>query len=605
MADLNLPGIRTNLKETNFALNVASVPPSDNIVFLGAAGDGPLFQAINVTRPSETYLTLGDYKTDSINNRYLMAAVNEAYNMGARNVTVMRICGLSASADLGQIILTGTYPGEKYNKVQYSVENGVAAAAASLTLVNEEVVPENVLTLTALEAGAAGNDLAVVCDGTDLEIAGINFSLANYVDVTALVDAINDLQSVTGVSAAVEIGHGADSPASLAVVDETLAGGLDSTASLKVWKVLQSLETEPTATFVFDNYANVGALVDAINSSSLDVVATLDSGVVGTDAISLPAVAKTALVGGDDQEDMLLGAYDGDASTDYRACLEKAYNLLIDLQCDIVVPLGVSFGVGNKTDSLRLAEFCFESGQRDNDVMGMINTETISDISLAGIQTAVAAFSTADNVHTVLTGDGTVDLGRYISIVLGPDILVGDAIKGDYYTAPAAAYAGLLSKLAPQSGTTNKTVTTAKGLRFMFSPAQIAALNANKLITLRAKSGRGVVVVEGLLASLAGSDFQSIASVRTIFEVMKRVRSAADPFIGEPLDATHVDALKNAISTVLNGAIDAAVINGGDFEVYFGGVNAIIGDVNIELQLDIPSEIRRIICTVSRRIANL
>lgn len=385
---------------------------------------------------------------------------------------------------------------------------------------------------------------------------------------------------------------------------------------LLVWNVADSKLNKPRATFTYDLtiIKTLKDLATAINANQAtgDLRIVVATGQDNTNTAVLADVlnTETFLEGGDDELISELGSYDltGETyGTGYRGLLAKAYDLFFEYDADLVIPLGVCVGFRgatptyDKQDALELAKFCFEAAQRNNDIIGVIGVEPLADTTLSGISAFCNKLVEADNTYVV---DG-VDLGRYINIVIGEPIFNDTAFGGNYINLAPACYFGLASSLAVQSGTTNKIIPNATNLRYNFSPAQTEALKDNKFTVLRYKVGRGVVVIEGLLASLATSDFQALSTVRIIHGLMKAVRTATDPFIGEPLDIPHVNSIETAISDVIATFAKNGAITNGTFNLFFGGNNSIVGDIDVELELEIPSELRRILVTVSRRFPNL
>jgi phage tail sheath protein FI len=376
---------------------------------------------------------------------------------------------------------------------------------------------------------------------------------------------------------------------------------------IRIWNVADSAlnKVAPTVAYAKADYTSINLLVNQINKDSAisDVRATVVLGKENTVSTTLATVAKTVLAGGDDQLTEELGDYT--LGTGLRGALAKAYDIFVEFETKLVVPLGVSVGftddatpVFDKQDAQKLAEFCYEAAKRNNDIIGVIPVAPLNDTSLAGVKALADKLATVDNTYKD-TEEG-IDIGKYINIVVG-EPLFSDTTIGGYANTASACYFGLASKLPVQSGTTNKTISGANSLRYTFSPTQIENLRANKFTVLKYKLGRGVVVVEGLLGSLPISDFQALSTLRIIHSITDAIRDAVDPFIGEPLDVAHVNSIQTALQEVLATYAKNGAISTGTFELYFGQTNQIVGDVDVELDLEIPSELRRVKVTVSRR----
>jgi hypothetical protein len=385
---------------------------------------------------------------------------------------------------------------------------------------------------------------------------------------------------------------------------------------LRIWNIADSLasKVETTKTYLFATYTTLGSLALAVNANSAlsDVRMTVTTGQEATASTTLAVVAKTTLLGGDDELKPTLGTYPADIETQdgtgYRGMLAKAYRLFYEHDADMVVSLGVHVGMTedatptyDKEDATVLANFCFGAALRNNDIYGIIDVAPLNNDlypGLAGVSDWANELAAVDNTYT----DGEIDLGRYINIVVGEPIFNDNSI-GSYANTSAACYAGLASRLPVQSGTTNKVIDNAVALRTNLSPTQTEYLKNNKFTVLRYRNGRGVVVTEGLLASLEGSDFNALSTVRIIHGIIKAIRSATDPFIGNPLDVPHVNSIDTAIRDVLKTFAASGAITTGTFQLFFGE-GRVVGDIDVDLELEIPSELRRIMVTVSRKYPN-
>lgn len=337
----------------------------------------------------------------------------------------------------------------------------------------------------------------------------------------------------------------------------------------------------------------------------------------GIEDLIMADVVDQPLAGGSDQavigEDIELGKYSsvdefGDPvpGEGYRAALEAAYDLIVDYNVKTVVPLGVYVGFDetkyDRTDADVLVNFCYTAARRNNDITAVINVRPFKGVSLADVKEEVdALYKVADNRYI---SEDNVDIGKYLSIVAGEGIF-SDQELGTYTNTLSAAYAGLVSTLPIQSGSTNKVINGIASLRYNLSPAQAGDLRDKRFTVIRNKFNRGVTVVEGLVASLPTSDFQSLSTVRVVHGVMNAIREVVDPFIGEALDIPHITSLENAISGRLDKFVDDGALTSASFQILFPQNAAIMGDVRVALELGIASELRRILVTVSRSVTQI
>ena len=337
----------------------------------------------------------------------------------------------------------------------------------------------------------------------------------------------------------------------------------------------------------------------------------------GIEDLIIANVVDQPLAGGSDQavigEDIELGKYSsvdefGDPvpGEGYRAALEAAYDLIVDYNVKTVVPLGVYVDFDetkyDRTDADVLANFCYTAARRNNDITAVISVRPFKGVSLADVKEEVdALYKVADNRYI---SEDNVDIGKYLSIVVGEGIF-SDQELGTYTNTLSAAYAGLVSTLPIQSGSTNKVINGIASLRYNLSPAQAGDLRDKRFTVIRNKFNRGVTVVEGLVASLPTSDFQSLSTVRVVHGVMNAIREVVDPFIGEALDIPHITSLENAISGRLDKFIDDGALTSASFQILFPQNAAVMGDVRVALELGIASELRRILVTVSRNVTQI
>ncbi len=337
----------------------------------------------------------------------------------------------------------------------------------------------------------------------------------------------------------------------------------------------------------------------------------------GIEDLIMADVVNQPLAGGSDQavigEDIELGKYSsvdefGDPvpGEGYRAALETAYDLIVDYNVKTVVPLGVYVGFDetkyDRTDADVLVNLCYTAARRNNDITAVINVRPFKGDTLAEVKDEVdALYKVADNRYI---SEDNVDIGKYLSIVAGEGIFI-DQELGTYTNTLSAAYAGLVSTLPIQSGSTNKVINGIASLRYNLSPAQAGDLRDKRFTVIRNKFNRGVTVVEGLVASLPTSDFQSLSTVRVVHGVMNAIREVVDPFIGEALDIPHITSLENAISGRLDKFVDDGALTSASFQILFPQNAAIMGDVRVALELGIASELRRILVTVSRSVTQI
>lgn len=294
-----------------------------------------------------------------------------------------------------------------------------------------------------------------------------------------------------------------------------------------------------------------------------------------------------------------------------------AYGLLENYSVDMVVPTGVCADdeLVGKFDNFayELALFCAVSSHRNHATMGMIKTSSPDDASLKSIEAHTKKLESLDNVYFMRDMKGNVilnseqqpiDLGRYISVIAGGDVIINNTRLGAYANNSAAAYAGFLSALPINSAPTNKVLEYAKGLKIKYSNNQLDRLTDNRYITFKyKKNGEKVAVVDAMTCSRPGSDYARQSSMRSVREVANDIREVADPFLGEPNTVQQRNALSALIDKKLGQhkgtESEPGSIQDYSFQVIATALDELIGQAKIELTIVPAQELRRITTVIS------
>jgi phage tail sheath protein FI len=122
----------------------------------------------------------------------------------------------------------------------------------------------------------------------------------------------------------------------------------------------------------------------------------------------------------------------------------------------------------------------------------------------------------------------------------------------------AAAVAGLLSSLSPQSSPTNKPLPGVTKLAQRFSYGEIKQLVQGRVMVLEERQG-GAKVVRGLTTD--NGAFKQVTTRRITDAAKAGIRQASDPFIGKLNNERVRKALKSAIASFLDTMVsDEALI---------------------------------------------
>jgi len=211
----------------------------------------------------------------------------------------------------------------------------------------------------------------------------------------------------------------------------------------------------------------------------------------------------------------------------------------------------------------------------------------------------------------------TVDTGRYMQIVAGPDVLLSQKQLGTYIANPAGVFAGYMSTLEPQIATTNKSLPGIEGTVYEFTNSQINQLAGGQsydttnnqsgyggayVVLRRSSDGRLIVNLDNT-ASIRTSDYKQAQVMRIVDAVVEQLRVIGSRYIGEPNHFGTRQALRNAIRGELDSIAESRAIAGGEnigysFSVTANATDTVLGRIRIELVLRPALQIRSINVTV-------
>lgn len=370
------------------------------------------------------------------------------------------------------------------------------------------------------------------------------------------------------------------------------------------------------------DYPTFGQLVDAINADPNNGLfkAYTDYDEALTKDLKVNVTETNAngdfLVGGNDGVSVskaeMYEALSGKRDADGYIEVAGAYQLLEDYSVDWVMPLGVyaddKLPGRYQNFAYELALFCAVLSSRTKTTLGVIGMKPCADTSLAGIQAYAQHLTTFNNEYpmldsvgnVVLDGNGRpIDLGKFVSVVGGPDVVFYTASLGRHFGPAAIAYLGLNMTIAPQAAPTNKAINGVQGLRFRLSNKQHNDILGNRIVTLKVKNDNGaregkVCPVDGVTAALPTSDYTRLSTAKVVRSVVDHIRSVSEPYIGEPNTVEQRNALSAAISKRLSNLRQEGVIAGYEFVVQATQLDQVLGQCSIELSIVPPQELRKI-----------
>lgn len=194
------------------------------------------------------------------------------------------------------------------------------------------------------------------------------------------------------------------------------------------------------------------------------------------------------------------------------------------------------------------------------------------------------------------SNDFEKDLGKYLSIVASWPVMTNasDSTGAGYIASGAALYAGMLAGLAPWQGSTAKAI----GGRNVRLPVKVAKRHLNELVGARYVmfTGTPVTVVDGPTSALPTSDFTRNMTMRLVNEVIRRLRAAAKPYLGDVLTAIAKSSLDTALKKSL---AEVQRLSEGALEQFVVGItqtptDKARGTARVTLTLRIINELRRL-----------
>lgn len=163
-------------------------------------------------------------------------------------------------------------------------------------------------------------------------------------------------------------------------------------------------------------------------------------------------------------------------------------------------------------------------------------------------------------VNQIKTSNGTDDAPADKRVVLcAPGLRTFDPVEGggSVVTLPgrytAAAVAGLIASLAPQTSPTNKVLPGVTQLSQRFSYGELKSLVSANVLTLESRQGirvvRGVTTDEGA--------FTQITTRRIVDFAKAGIRQVASPFIGK----LNNERVRKALQGALDGFLTSMVVD--------------------------------------------
>lgn len=286
-------------------------------------------------------------------------------------------------------------------------------------------------------------------------------------------------------------------------------------------------------------------LAERVNATSALAIATADE----TNGDQAPAAGVVAFFGTGSNVPGSNGA--GAGRDEYTAGLESLANRLIN----IVVLAGQ------------------EAGTMASVLDGHLNATEQTDFERIGVIGAPGTTLAAYLGHTVSSA-------RIVLVAPGVTSPGGPRLPAAY---TAAAVAGLISSLPPQTSLTNKAVVL-PGLDFIANRGQQEQLIRQNLLAIVVKNN-AFRVLKGITTEGEGQPFSAIPTRRIVDFAKYGVRSAADPYIGRLNNARVRAALRATLEGFLTRMVDDEQLTGFELSVSATRAQEIAGEVNVEMTL--------------------
>lgn len=245
-----------------------------------------------------------------------------------------------------------------------------------------------------------------------------------------------------------------------------------------------------------------------------------------------------------------------------------------------------------------------------------------TDANTDGVPDTFAMWATSDEVLPVGTPPSSdsqvlkdknknpIDIGKLISVVAGAYRFTNDISKkvdptnGFYHNDGAAAYAGRIASLRPHHPPTNKTIRGLDVIRNL-SIGQADRLSQKRFVVFQDQP-KGITVVSAMtgaynISKTYRSDFVRLSTVRITLEAIERIRSVANPFLGEPHNGVSENALRSEIDQVLLKLQTEGALRSYAFELVSTAAMQVLGELTIDLQLVPAFEITQITLNVALR----
>jgi hypothetical protein len=305
------------------------------------------------------------------------------------------------------------------------------------------------------------------------------------------------------------------------------------------------------------------------------------------------ADAYVALEGYDPEVIIPYGVHMDDAITDVNVAVEDG---------DIDDVEGITADKLNF--AYQLARFAYTASTEFHSCMGFIGVNPPAGYGRKAITTwvnnlvslepyATGFFSTDNGTlsgNPLSDEDGNLlDIGRYISVIAGELTITGYSGKQDaaYYTA------GQILSLPAEQGPTNLVLQNAM-LTYSITLDDANRLAGARITPLYLKRGTGTLVLVGLTGATSASAYTKISTMRVSNELMQELREIGDRYLGKKNSIGQRAAMQREMQSKISAAATLGKIQSGSVQVVSSGTNAILGLVDVYVNVYPWFEIHKI-----------
>lgn len=363
-------------------------------------------------------------------------------------------------------------------------------------------------------------------------------------------------------------------------------------------------------------YTTLGEMVKAINETMGDFVeATTNDDTHHVSA--LHEIDTKFFQGGDDgvniSKGQIYSALSGLRDSDGFLIKQGLFQMLETVKADFVVPLGV-----HADDQLpgryqnftqELAMFCAFVSQNNRIVQGIIPTKPLRDFSLLGLQAHASYLSNMTNEFFIRDARGVVyrnskgethDIGKWVTIVGGPDPIVRSNVLGSTIENKAVVYAALQANLPIRSsGTLKKLPSNVTGLTYSFSNLQANKVVRNRIASFGIDEDGEYILMDGCNSARPGSLYGRMSTIKALRRATDLIKQVSKPYLGEAITVEDQNGLTSDIAGELESLVSDRQIRLYDVQIIFSKVSQTFKDAQVELTIGTFDELRKITTVVN------